>query len=724
VSPEGRAYELVSPPDKNGTHMQNWVQMGSDGESFAWSSLGGYADPRGVNVDVTYVGRRTPDGWRTTPFSPFFSENARPSLLTNLGGYAFSSDLSSMAFVSSGAFDPADRDGFGQFGAVDVYRLGASADTTWLSHGEDGIVPGGFAGARLTAVSDDGSSIFFTTTEPLTAAVPPSSVNSLLYRWRDGRVEAVGRDPRGVLLAGGSWLGAEQTNANPGGTGTVGQLPDALAVSSDGNRFVYGGRPVDGAPRQLYLAEEGRAPIQLTLSARTGSVGDPATVETFFMSATPDLDQIYFQAAEQLTDDAPADGGDYVYDVSSGTLSFSNPDDSTLSPFSVAGLVRLSDDGEYLYFASGRELAPGAVADRRNLYVRHDGGVDFIATLDDADYGVSAAPSDNSVATTDYTHAGISADGTRLVFESVASLNGAVTGGRRVIYRYDAATRALTCVSCRPDGSAPQGDATLAPPTENYKPTPRGISDDGSTIVFTTADALVPSDSNGVDDVYEHRDGVARLVSGGTSRAASTLVGMTGDTEDIFFYTTQSLVDADVDNGLRDLYDARRGGGFATTSPPTPCQGDECQGPQQSPTPIAPPASMGLEELPQDPEDGGDPRASFTPARVSASQRRALAGGRTVVLRVRVSEAGRVGVGMSARIGKRTRTVGSGRATARGASTVAVRVRLSSAARRQLARAGRLRVALAVSFSEARGTRTQTFTLRAARTSRQRGATR
>src|SRR5436190_4619443 len=42
----------------------------------------------------------------------------------------------------------------------------------------------------------------------------------------------------------------------------------------------------------------------------------------------------------------------------------------------------------------------------------------------------------------------------------------------------------------------------------------RGVSADGSTVVFSTTDSLSPDDTNGdVIDLYEHSGGVTRLVS-------------------------------------------------------------------------------------------------------------------------------------------------------------------------------------------------------------------
>jgi hypothetical protein len=721
--PPGRGYEQVSPVDKNGVDVQRWLQIGSDGQSVAWTSLGGYADTKAVNVEVPYVGRRTDQGWRTKAFSPSFGEGYRPSTLTSLGSLTFTDDLTSMVVITSAAFDPADIDGFGQIGFTDVYSVASDLSTTWLSHAEDGLTPGAFFSAKPVAASSDGSSVFFSTSDRLTAAVPSTSAGDQLYVSRGNHVEAVGLRADGSVLDGGSWLGAGSSNPNVGGVGTIARLPDSIAVSPDGRTFVYGG--FGGGASQVYLARPGQAPLQLSLSQRTGEVGTPSAENALFMTATPDLSKVIFRSASQLTDDAPEGGGDYVYDVASRELSFSNPDDSQ-GIFSISGLVRVSDDASYVYFVSSVVLDAGATADRRNLYVRHNGQDKFIATLDDSDYGIAMVSTDNSVSNTAYTRAGLSGDGRRLVFESFASLASANTGGKRAVYLYDAGDGSLSCVSCRPDGSQSAGSATLVPFAESYAPTPRAISTDGQTIVFTTDDGLVRADSNNVDDVYESVGGRLHLISGGTSRYGSTAIGMSPDAHNIFFFTRQGLVAEDQDNGLQDVYDARLGGGFPTTTPPAqPCQGDECQGSAGQQTPVTPPASMGLQDLAPRDEDGPAPvTPKFTITGLSAAQRKALAGGRGVTVAIKVNTSGRVTASLTASVGRRKVKVGSGSVTAKGSSTVKVALRLSSRARRQLASSGRLTVALTVSFSKVRGVRTQTFTLSAARAASRKGGTR
>ena len=53
--PQCRAYEQVSPVDKNGSSVQQFLRLAADGEGVAWISLGAYADTPGANAEVAYA---------------------------------------------------------------------------------------------------------------------------------------------------------------------------------------------------------------------------------------------------------------------------------------------------------------------------------------------------------------------------------------------------------------------------------------------------------------------------------------------------------------------------------------------------------------------------------------------------------------------------------------------------------------------------------------------
>jgi hypothetical protein len=156
------------------------------------------------------------------------------------------------------------------------------------------------------------------------------------------------------------------------------------------------------------------------------------------------------------------------------------------------------------------------------------------------------------------------------------------------MYRFDADTNTLICVSCNTEGKGPAGDvqAAMGGPF---------LADDGR-VFFTSPDALVPADSDGLYSVYEYVEGHAQLISSGTGvedhfpSLDDTLVfgplydpayvgleSVSGDGRDVFFATYDTLVPTDTNGRFLKFYDARTGGGFPYQVPLLPCEAaDEC----------------------------------------------------------------------------------------------------------------------------------------------------
>ena len=127
---------------------------------------------------------------------------------------------------------------------------------------------------------------------------------------------------------------------------------------------------------------------------------------------------------------------------------------------------------------------------------------------------------------------------------------------------------------------------------------PRYVMDDGR-LFFNSPDALVPQDTNGLEDVYEYEPaGVGSCVEGGTdfspvssacvslissgqSLRESAFMDASEDGNDVFFVTSAKLVSEDYDNTY-DMYDAH----VCTStlpcrtepvSPPECTSGDSCK---------------------------------------------------------------------------------------------------------------------------------------------------
>ena len=211
-----------------------------------------------------------------------------------------------------------------------------------------------------------------------------------------------------------------------------------------------------------------------------------------------------------------------------------------------------------------------------------------------------------------------------MVFTSYGRLVAGVTASARDVYRYDAQTETLDRVSIGEDGYDANGNNdtfNASIPTlsfgqvrENYELGSRAISEDGSRVVFETAEPLSPDATNGLTNAYEWHiepgwgEGRVGLVSsgsdeypvgvslgGGTSSNGNPTIAnvvITPSGKDIFFLTTQGLMPQDTD-GAEDVYDARLGSGFPVeAAKPKACEGDACQGPLTNPAPLLVPGSV------------------------------------------------------------------------------------------------------------------------------------
>jgi hypothetical protein len=203
-----------------------------------------------------------------------------------------------------------------------------------------------------------------------------------------------------------------------------------------------------------------------------------------------------------------------------------------------------------------------------------------------------------------------------LVFATYAQLTDNDRNIARDVYRYDAATGRLDRVSLGEDGFDDNGNRTvldeqghalgarIMPSSSrgdllhHYELGKHAISEDGSRVVFTSAEPLSPLASNGLENAYEWREGSVEsedrvsLVSGGGSAEPVSDVAISLNGAGVFFVTVDGLAPQDTD-GAPDVYDARIGEGFSTpSSERRPCEGDACQGALKTPVPLLVPGSV------------------------------------------------------------------------------------------------------------------------------------
>jgi hypothetical protein len=333
---------------------------------------------------------------------------------------------------------------------------------------------------------------------------------------------------------------------------------------------------------QLYLRLNGTNTIEV--SASQASEPDPhgGPFPAFFQFATPGGGAVFFTSAGSLTNDAntgtePIAGNGagrrnlYRYEVSSGgltDLTVASGAENAAAGAGVTEVVAASTDGSVIYFTASGSLDSGrTTAGGTNLYVYHDGQIEFVA---------KGAPSG-------FESYSASPTGQYLAIESNARLTGfdnRSTGGaaRDEVYLYSLQQSRLDCASC-PNG-APTENATL-PRQEGsgmlVEPvSSRGLVTDGGTVLFKSAEALLPGTANGQSKVYAWRNGRMTKISGGQSEGEDELLSESAGSADIFVRTYQQLVPADHDNAL-DIYDARVDGGFAEPPAVAECVQGSCR---------------------------------------------------------------------------------------------------------------------------------------------------
>jgi hypothetical protein len=407
-----------------------------------------------------------------------------------------------------------------------------------------------------------------------------------------------------------------------GGTNNCVADPPELYVREDGQRTLLVSRDTllpetDGLPAS--------APSGVLRTPNLDKQGNQvlSQFKGSYVFASRDGSQAFFQSEDQLTSSAPegplgnTSSKTYDFDVNSGVL--------TYLPDVVGRIVGSSEDGSSIAF-----VRPAGGSSPAELDLWSSGPA-----------GGSVTPVTQLPGGEDIEPVRMSSDGSVVVFTTADlpgfnegfNTNAEGLGGFPApqIFRYDAQSNILGCVSCVPAGVQSPGatvSASMSILREGLADwtgsiagiqDDRGMSSDGDRVFFQTAAPLVPQDTNtnttrlglekiGVElqgqDVYEWENGVVYLISTGKSSLNSYLLDSSESGNDVFFATDDALVPGDTDGGY-DVYDARvpRPG---DNPPPAavPCQGSVCQGPPRVQAPLGAPASAtfsGLGNVPPEP---------------------------------------------------------------------------------------------------------------------------
>jgi WD40 repeat protein len=638
--PDGRAWEMISPLEKNSGDIRGIdevssggvVQAEAEGEKITYLSLASFGDPQGAPSGSQYVSERKAGGWETQNISTPMSAQAYGQG-TGAPYKAFSPDLS-MGLVFAGPLFPGSNavetppltdsapGGYENYYLRTVPAIAESASArlqplltreTLLAHAA-GVSASAFRLEFLGATSDL-SHIVVSSPAALGGGAIESAGRANLYEWTDSP-EAF--QPINILPDGTPY---PQNGLLLGGF----SVATGRAISEDGSRVIWTSRP----PGKGLYVREGIG----TSQARTVQADAPLG-EGSFLTASSDGSKVFFADNERLTGNSTASSeglGDlYEFEPEGKHLLDLTVDETDAGGAEVQGVLGASENGSYVYFVANGVL-PGAVGAGAaslghcelpvsppgatcNLYLSHDGETRFVATLAGSDeYGLSgknvlgvAFDWDRMVAR---RTARVSRDGTRVVFMSDLPLTGydnIRSGGAdcgewgavcEEVFLYEAGGDRLSCVSCNPSGARPVGPSGIPGGTEFYNRKAlyqsRVLSEGGasSRVFFESGDALTPRDTNAASDVYEYEGGHVYLLSGGTSASGAAFVDASTSGDDVFFLTRAQLAGQDTDQ-LVDLYDARaphvagEAVGFPAPPPAVGCSGEDCR--QSTPSPPLP----------------------------------------------------------------------------------------------------------------------------------------
>lgn len=151
------------------------------------------------------------------------------------------------------------------------------------------------------------------------------------------------------------------------------------------------------------------------------------------------------------------------------------------------------------------------------------------------------------------------------------------------LYDADAPSDKLDCVSCV-DGVSPGQSGDILSANNGYvrfnSHPNQYVSDDGRAF-FATYESYDPADQNSLPDVYEFHEGNYRLVSTGANGQSARFIDASDDGKTIYFTTADPIVPQDTDKAV-DLYVTREGAGFPydPNEVTPPCLGlESCHGP-------------------------------------------------------------------------------------------------------------------------------------------------
>lgn len=556
--PECRAYEMVSPPDKANSDVEPRTTIPIRGvvgaeESYAFASVNGLPGSENGGLNIGNVARRGADGWATFLVMPpeLNQGTAVPGLPLLL-----SRNLNQAIVPSRVPLTADSRPG------NNLYLRTISPPSLQLITSMPGpVTTNNWLPSQFVGASNDFSRVFFQSGTKLTPDSPElSGLSRSLYEWNGSTLTNIGIPPG---------------QTEPSSTGVV-----ARAVSSDGGRVAF------EAAGQVDLRAQGTT---IEVSKPAAGVVEPGSGTAEYAGGSTDMSSVFFLSKRNLTADAftgESSSGQknlapnlYRYDVETGglvDLTVDRADERGANVMGVGANVLVSPAGDVAFFVAGGVLAPGGTVGAANVYRwSAAAGIEFVAQISPTDPWASGFGRHEET---------MDDVGDAVAFSSIGAPTKETPVGVKEIYHWST-SEGLTCVSCVSGASLKGAELWTKETRLNGGIGAHPMTADGTKVFFSTADRLVPQDTNGKMDAYEWVGGTVHLISTGSGEYDTEFVDATPSGSDVFIETRDRLLGVDRDENT-DVYDARVGGGFPEPALSVPCEAEACRPPLEA----APPA--------------------------------------------------------------------------------------------------------------------------------------
>jgi hypothetical protein len=371
--PDCRAYELVSPLEKNDNGVSFIDSRASvSGEAVTYLSHGAFAGSKSAPIESRYIARRAPGGWSTESIMPS-SNLVHATLLVPFEELLFTPDLSKgLLWNLDTPLVGGEPEGYDDVYVADT-ETGSYQTVSDVTPPEAEVKPyeeGYYLGPRPEGGSTDLSRVVFKDTYSLCCGASPESTH--VYEWSAGRLGLVDVAPGGGSFNKGDFpnLGAA---GNPQDSGNAWH-----AVSADGSR-VFFTEEQENLAGQLYVRENPLSPVEdcsvggdgctveVSASQRDNAKGEPepdphGPQPAFYRDASADGSRVFFTSRAELTSDAftgPEDNAAnlYEYDLNTGVLSDLTADKTDPDGAAVVGFATAGEEGSYVYFVANGVLS-------------------------------------------------------------------------------------------------------------------------------------------------------------------------------------------------------------------------------------------------------------------------------------------------------------------------------------------------------------------------------